>query len=137
MVTVFIVCWGPYATLSMIGVLGFSKVKSQLRVHLFQLCKNRCQYFLCIWFMNDKLSWLHVQHIHIEWTVAPVLFAKSAIIWNPLIYICMNKQVRIKENTITFFKKMLTYLWWEWKINVILLSIVTWVLLIQEVLINL
>ena len=28
MVIVFIVCWGPYATLSMIGVLGFSKVKS-------------------------------------------------------------------------------------------------------------
>ena len=26
MVTVFIICWGPYATLSMIGVLGFSKV---------------------------------------------------------------------------------------------------------------
>ena len=33
------------------------------------------------------------QHIQTEWTVAPVLFAKSAIIWNPLIYICMNKQV--------------------------------------------
>ena len=47
--------------------------------------------------MNDKLSLLHNQHIHIEWTVAPVLFAKSAIIWNPLIYICMNKQVRKKK----------------------------------------
>ena len=27
MVTVFIICWGPYATLSIFGVLGFSKVK--------------------------------------------------------------------------------------------------------------
>ena len=27
-------------------------------------------------------------------------FATSAIIWNSLIYICMNKQVRKKENRI-------------------------------------
>ena len=46
-----------------------------------------------------KLKMLYnFQYIDIEWTVAPVLFAKSAIIWNPLIYICMNKQVIYQWN---------------------------------------
>ena len=35
-----------------------------------------------------------VQDIPIYLTVFPVQLAKSSILWNPLIYICMNKSVR-------------------------------------------
>ena len=35
-----------------------------------------------------------------EHVVISFYFATSAIIWNSLIYICMNKQVRKKENRI-------------------------------------
>ena len=58
------------------------------------------------------INW-HVQHIQIEWTVAPVLFAKSAIIWNPLIYICMNKQVKKKETKIPVNNWKLISHWWK------------------------
>ena len=34
MVTVFLVCWGPYAVLSIIGVLGYHKV---WEVHIYDI----------------------------------------------------------------------------------------------------
>ena len=54
-----------------------------------------------LWFSYHYLNLfinITTQHIQTEWTVAPVLFAKSAIIWNPLIYICLNKQVKRQSN---------------------------------------
>ena len=49
MVLVFLVCWGPYAVLSIIGVLGFDKVQL--------IYQRSCQ-------LSDELSWcVHSMHI--------------------------------------------------------------------------
>ena len=77
MVSVFCISWGPYALLSIIGILRHSEVKIIAYSHHFTL------YFLMIF-----------QDVPLYLTVFPVQLAKSSIIWNPLIYICMNKSVR-------------------------------------------
>jgi len=55
MVSVYVFCWGPYAVLCMIGVLGYG------------------------------------ESVPLYMTVFPLQFAKSAILWNPIIYVVMNK----------------------------------------------
>ena len=77
MVSVFCISWGPYALLSIIGILGHSEVRK------------------CIHFSLETFDFLMLfQDIPLYLTVFPVQLAKSSILWNPLIYICMNKSVR-------------------------------------------
>ena len=77
MVSVFCISWGPYALLSIIGILGHSEVRK------------------CIHFSLETFDFLMIfQDIPLYLTVFPVQLAKSSILWNPLIYICMNKSVR-------------------------------------------
>ena len=70
----FIFCWAPYAILSILGILGLSQVIIKINEK-----KN-------VFFKILKSVPLYV-------TVLPLQFAKSAILWNPILLIFKNKTV--------------------------------------------
>ena len=75
LVSVFLFCWTPYAVLSLAGIFGFSEVRT-LSVRGISFSEISCY-----------------QVIPITLTVFPLQFAKSSIIWNPVIYVVMNPMV--------------------------------------------
>ena len=72
MVTVFVICWGPYAGQSMAGVMGYVSHS----------------------FTYKLVTFSHLQNIPLALSVFPLQFAKLAVLANPLIYVIMNKTVR-------------------------------------------
>ena len=76
MVVAFSVCWFPYAVVSMTNV--FLKKVIDLHVDNFRVSCSNCYI--------QKIYWLGA---------IPAFFAKSAAVYNPLIYIGLNRQVKI------------------------------------------
>ena len=86
MITVFLICWSPYAILSTIGLMGFSKVI------LYFITGN----VLTVSFNGN------VQTVPLYMTVFPLMFAKSATVWNPVIFFGINPMVRYSFSTFNF-----------------------------------
>ena len=82
MVGVFCFCWTPYATISMAAILGHGKVS----LSLLSSPSPRSSWSLLL---------ITFQNIPLPTTVLPLQFAKSAIVWNPVIYLVMNPMVVI------------------------------------------
>ena len=85
MVGVFCFCWTPYATISMAAILGHGEVNTQIFV---EGPTTRAG------FLEETLTDF-LQSIPLSTTVLPLQFAKSAIVWNPVIYLVMNPMVNI------------------------------------------
>ena len=75
LVCVFVFCWTPYAVLSLAGICGYA----QVRIHRVQ------------GMVFTDISCY--QDIPLSFTVLPLQFAKSSILWNPVIYVIMNPMV--------------------------------------------
>ena len=77
MVTVFVICWGPYAAQSLAGVFGF--------VSCFVILSHCTAISLS----------LSSQNVPVALSVFPLQFAKLSVLANPVIYVVMNKAVSL------------------------------------------
>ena len=85
MVAVFCFCWTPYATISMAAILGHGEVKFPTQRFVEDPLTSAG-------FLEETLTDF-LQSIPLSTTVLPLQFAKSAIVWNPVIYLVMNPMV--------------------------------------------
>ena len=74
MVSVFVFCWGPYAFQSILSVFGYAEVSSEIGS------------------VEIMLSNIF-QTVPLLLSVMALQFAKSSILWNPVIYVLLNKSV--------------------------------------------
>ena len=120
MVAVFLFCWAPYALQSLCSIFGFAEVTWQSTVRwwrstLFGWCESEKDIKT-----SYRQFWTFVTNTHIYILRAPfdaegytilfqkvpmflsvtaLQFAKSSILWNPVIYVLLNKSVRFKFNS--------------------------------------
>ena len=87
MVGVFCFCWTPYATISMAAILGHGEVNFPTQRFVEDPLTRAG-------FLEETLTDF-LQSIPLSTTVLPLQFAKSAIVWNPVIYLVMNPMVNI------------------------------------------
>ena len=85
MVGVFCFCWTPYATISMAAILGHGEVNFPTQRFVEDPLTR-------VGFLEETLTDF-LQSIPLSTTVLPLQFAKSAIVWNPVIYLVMNPMV--------------------------------------------
>ena len=85
MVGVFCFCWTPYAIISMAAILGYGEVNFPTQ-RFVEDSSTRAG------FLEETLTDF-LQSIPLPTTVLPLQFAKSAIVWNPVIYLVMNPMV--------------------------------------------
>ena len=79
MVSVYVFCWGPYAAQSLAAILGYAEVR-----------KTFSDYLPFIMYPN-----ISFQNYPLYLTVFALQFAKSSILWNPVIFVLLNKTVSI------------------------------------------
>ena len=79
MVSVYVFCWGPYAAQSLAAILGYAEVQ-----------KTFSDYLPFIMYPN-----ISFQNYPLYLTVFALQFAKSSILWNPVIFVLLNKTVSI------------------------------------------
>ena len=80
MVSVYVFCWGPYAAQSLAAILGYAEVRKTF------LDYQTTYLLLCIPTFQNYPLYL---------TVFALQFAKSSILWNPVIFVLLNKTVSI------------------------------------------
>ena len=88
MVGVFCFCWTPYATISMAAILGHGEVNFPTTQRFVE------DPLTSAGFLEETLTDF-LQSIPLSTTVLPLQFAKSAIVWNPVIYLFMSPMVNI------------------------------------------